>query len=129
MKRKRKQSIMIDGRRGLADVPEDEALYQLDCHAEYLRSRSLKFEISLDAVHIGGPSESQPEYIVEQADLLQRLAAALSHLSAAERRLIRWRFDEELCQAEIARRTACSQQKVSRDLQRVILKLREELKD
>ena len=127
MKQKRKQTVMIDGRRGLADVPEDDALYRLDCHAEYLRSRSLKFEISLDDVHIGGPSESQPEYIVERADLFRRLATALSHLSAAERRLIRWRFDAELCQAEIARCMACSQQKVSRELQRVLSKLREEL--
>lgn len=129
MKRKRKQAVTVDGRRGLADVPEDDALYRLDCHAEYLRSRSLRYEISLDDVHIGGPSESQPEYMVEQADLLRRLAAALSHLPAAERRLIRWRFDEELCQAEIAGRMACSQQKVSRELQRVLLKLRKELKD
>lgn len=81
MKRKRKQTIILDGRRGLADVPEDDALYRLDCHAEYLRSRSLKFEISLDDVHIGGPSESQPEYIVEQADLFRRLTTPLSHLS------------------------------------------------
>lgn len=129
MKRKRKQAVMIDDRRGLAEVPEDDALYRLDCHAEYLRSRSLKFEIPLDNVYIGSPPESQPEYIVEQADLLRRLATALSHLSAAERRLIRWRFDEELCQAEIARRMDCSQQKVSRELQRILLKLRKELKD
>lgn len=81
MKRKRKQPVMLDGRRGLTDVPEDDALYRLDCHAEYLRSRSLKFEISLDDVHIGGPWESQPEYIVEQADLFRRLTTALSHLS------------------------------------------------
>lgn len=120
---------MIDGQRGLADVPEDDELYRLDCHAEYLRSRSMKFEITLGDVHIGGPPESQPEHIVEQADLFQRLAAALSHLSAAERRLIRWRFDEELCQAEIARRLGCSQQKVSRELQRILLELRKELKN
>lgn len=129
MKRKRKQAVMTDDRCGLADVPEDDTLYRLDCHAEYLRSRSLKFEISLDNVHIGSPSESQPEYIVERADLFRRLAVALSHLSAAERRLIRWRFDEELCQAEIAHRMDCSQQKVSRELQRVLSKLRKELKD
>ena len=120
---------MIDDRCGLADVPEDDALYRLDCHAEYLRSRSLKFEVSLDDIHMGGPPESQPEYIVEQADLFRRLAAALSHLSTMERQLIRWRFDEELCQAEIARRIDCSQQKVSRELQRVLLKLRKEMKD
>lgn len=131
MKRKRKQLVISDGKRSLVDVPEDDILYQLDCHAEYLRSRGLKFETSLEDVsyYICSPRESQPEYIVEQMDLKRRLAVALSHLSDAERQLLRWRFEEELRQAEIAHRMGCSQQKVSRELQQILLKLRAELQD
>ena len=71
MKRKRKQSVIMDGKRWLVDVPEDDILYRLDCRAEYLRSRSLRFETSLDDIsgYIGSPLESQPEYIVEREDL------------------------------------------------------------
>ena len=71
--------------------------------------------------------ESQPEYLVEREDLRRRLADALSRLSAEERRLLFWRFERELSQAEIARRMDCSQQKVSRVLQRILSQLRREL--
>lgn len=129
MKRKRKQLVVLDGKRWLADVPEDDALYRLDCRAEYLRSRSLRLETSLDVIsgYIGSPPESQPEYIVEQEDLYCRLIEALSHLPAEERRLLYWRFDMELSQTEIARLMDCSQQKVSRELQRILLHLRRKL--
>jgi len=129
LKRKRKQLVILDGRRWLVDVPEDNALYRLDCRTEYLRSRSLRLEISLDDSigYIGSPTESQPEYIVEQKDLHDRLIIALSHLSAEERRILYWRFEEELSQAEIARQVGCSQQKVSRELQRLLSQLRAEL--
>lgn len=50
MKRKRKQLVVLDGKRWLVDVPEDDVLYRLDCRAEYLRSRSLRLETSLDDV-------------------------------------------------------------------------------
>mgnify|MGYP001063313360 CR=1 FL=1 len=129
MKRKRKQLVVLDGKRWLVDVPEDDVLYRLDCRAEYLRSRSLRLETSLDDVsaYIGGPPESQPEYIVEREDLHRQLANALSHLPAEERRLLYWRFEMELSQTEIARLMDCSQQKVSRELQRILLHLRREL--
>lgn len=129
MKRQRKQIVILDGRRWLVDVPEDDILYQLDCRAEYLRSRSLRFETSLDDIsnYIGSPMESQPEYLVEREDLQHRLTDALSRLSAEERRLLYWRFEMELSQAEIAHRMNCSQQKVSRDLQRLLSQLRSEL--
>lgn len=129
MKRKRKQIVIWGGRRWLVDVPEDDILYQLDCRAEYLRSRSLRFETSLDDIsnYIGSPMESQPEYLVEREDLQHRLTDALSRLSAEERRLLYWRFEMELTQVEIAHRMNCSQQKVSRDLQRLLSHLRSKL--
>lgn len=71
--------------------------------------------------------ESQPEYLVEREDLQHRLTDALSRLSVGERRLLYWRFEMELSQAEIAHRMNCSQQKVSRDLQRLLSQLRSEL--
>lgn len=129
MKRKRKQLVILNGRRWLVDVPEDDVLYRLDCRAEYLRSRSLRFETPLDDVSgcIVNPMEFQPECIVEQKDLHHRLTVALSHLSAEERRMLYWRFEAELSQAEIARRMECSQQRVSRELRRILLQLRREL--
>lgn len=129
MKRKRKQIVMMDGKRRLVDVPEDDILYRLDCRAEYLRSRSLRFETSLDdsSGYIGSPLEAQPEYIVEREDLRRRLADARSRLSGEERRLLYWRFEMELSQTEIARLMNCSQQKVSRELQRILSHLRREL--
>lgn len=129
MKRKRKRIVILDGKRWLVDVPEDDILYRLDCRAEYLRSRSLRLETSLDSIsaYIGSPLESQPEYIVEREDLHRRLASALSQLSTEERRLLYWRFELELSQTEIAGLMDCSQQKVSRELQRLLLHLRKEL--
>ena len=120
MKRKRKQIVIMGGKRWLVDVPEDDILYRLDCRAEYLRSRSLRFETSLDDIssYIGSPLEAQPEYIVEREDLRRRLADARSRLSGEERRLLYWRF---------ARLMNCSQQKVSRELQRILSHLRREL--
>ena len=75
MKRKRKQLVILDGRRVLVDVPEDDILYRLDSRAEYLRSRNLRFETSLDSISdfVGSPQESQPEYILEKKDLHHRL--------------------------------------------------------
>lgn len=129
LKRKRKQLVILDGRRVLVDVPEDDILYRLDSRAEYLRSRNLRFETSLDSISdfVGSPQESQPEYILEKKDLHHRLAIALSNLSVEERRLLYWRFEMELRQTEIARLMDCSQQKVSRELQRILLHLRREL--
>ena len=129
MKRKRKQIVILDGKRWLIDVPEDDILYRLDCRAEYLRRRSLRLETSLDSIsaYIGSPLESQPEYIVEREDLHCRLASALSRLSTEERRLLYWRFELELSQTAIAGLMDCSQQKVSRELQRLLLHLRKEL--
>ena len=129
MKRKRKQIVILDGKRWLIDVPEDDILYRLDCRAEYLRSRSLRLETSLDSIsaYIGSPLESQPELIVEREDLHCRLASALSRLSTEERRLLYWRFELELSQTAIAGLMDCSQQKVSRELQRLLLHLRKEL--
>lgn len=54
LKRKRKQIVILDGKRWLIDVPEDDILYRLDCRAEYLRSRSLRLETSLDSVYTRG---------------------------------------------------------------------------
>ncbi len=130
MKRKRKQLIFLDGRPTLVDVPEDDVLYRLDCHAEYLRHRSARFEISLDSVTLSAPHASQrdTEAAVEEWDLRLRLGAALSQLSPLDRQLIYLRFVQELSQEEIAHRLGWSQQKVSRELQRVFSVLRAKLR-
>lgn len=131
MKRLRKQLVIWDGKRMLVDVPEDDVLYRLDCHAEYLRVRSLRFDTPLDSasLFLSSPRESQPDFIVEQFDMKRRLAEAVSHLSNGEMRLLRLRFEQELGQAEIARLLDCSQQKISKDLRLILVKLRAELEE
>jgi len=63
------------------------------------------------------------------ATVVQRLtlAAALRTLDAADRRLLRLRFEDELSQEEIGRRLGVSQMQVSRRLRRVLDRLRGEL--
>lgn len=130
MKRKRKQLIFLDGRPTLVDVPEDDVLYRLDCHAEYLRHRSARFEISLDSAAFSTLYSSQrdTEAAVEEWDLRLRLGTALSQLSPLDRQLIYLRFVQELSQGQIAHRLGWSQQKVSRELQRIFFVLRAKLR-
>lgn len=130
MKRKRKQLIFQDGKPRLVDVPEDDILYRLDCHAEYLRHRSARFEISLDSASLSTFlfSEREIEFIIEKADLHLRLGIALSSLSPLDRQLIHLRFVQDLSQAQIAHRLGWSQQKVSRELQRIFSVLRAKLR-
>lgn len=129
MKRKRKQLIFQDGKPRLVDVPEDDILYRLDCHAEYLRHRSARFEISLDSAVFSIPYSVQreTEAAVEEGDLHLRLGAALSQLPPLDRQLIHLRFVQDLSQAQIAHRLGWSQQKVSRELQRIFSVLRAKL--
>lgn len=130
MKRKRKQLIFQDGKPRLVDVPEDNILYRLDCHAEYLRHRSVRFEISLDSAVFSIPHSAQreTEAAVEEGDLRLRLGAALSQLPPLDRQLIYLRFIQDLSQAQIAHRLGWSQQKVSRELQRIFSALRAKLR-
>jgi RNA polymerase sigma-B factor len=60
----------------------------------------------------------------ELIELDATLAAALEHLPAREREIIRLRFIEELGQAEIGRRVGISQMQVSRLLRRSLAQLR-----
>jgi RNA polymerase sigma-B factor len=60
----------------------------------------------------------------ELIELDATLAAALQHLPARERTIIRLRFIEELSQAEIGRRIGISQMQVSRLLRRSLAQLR-----
>lgn len=130
MKRKRKQLIFQGGKPRLVDVPEDDILYRLDCHAEYLRHRSARFEISLDSAVFSIPHSAQreTEAAVEEEDLRLRLGAALSQLSPPDRQLIHLRFVQDLSQAQIAHRLGWSQQKVSRELHRIFSVLRAKLR-
>lgn len=130
MKRKRKQLIFQDGKPRLVDVPEDDILYRLDCHAEYLRHRSARFEISLDSAVLSIPHSAQREIeiAIEEGDLRLRLGVALSQLSPLDRQLIYLRFAQDLSQAQIAHRLGWSQQKVSRELRRIFSALREKLR-
>ena len=129
MKRKRKQPIFLFGRHFLAEVPEDDVLYQLDSHEEYLRRRGLLRETSLDSAPFDFEQAfcEDPQYLAERADLHRRLVKALSRLTLQQRRILKARFQDEYSQAEIARLLGCSQQKISWELKRILHILKEDL--
>lgn len=52
------------------------------------------------------------------------VAALVEHLTPHERRLVRWRFADELSQGDIAARLGVSQMQVSRELARLMRRLR-----
>jgi RNA polymerase sigma-B factor len=97
--------------------------------AEYLE---LPLEQILDALLAGqaydplalnAPARGEDERY-ELIELDATLTAALKHLPARERTIIRLRFIEELSQAEIGERIGISQMQVSRLLRRSLAQLR-----
>ncbi len=120
-----------------ADVVRDLARRtgeEEDVVAEAIRLRAQMKPVSLD--HLGGSggdlsgaTEIHDERLdfgpSSEARLL--LGAAARHLSPGERRLLGWRFVDELSQREIAARLETSQVSVSRMLARVLGRLREKL--
>jgi RNA polymerase sigma-B factor len=59
----------------------------------------------------------------------QTLTMALARLPERDRQVLRWRFEEELTQSQIAARLAVSQMCVSRLLTRILRRLRTHLID
>ncbi|MET9440087.1 RNA polymerase sigma factor SigF [Streptomyces sp. NPDC006610] len=62
---------------------------------------------------------------LELVEDFHALAPMIAELDERERRIIHWRFVEELTQAQIGERLGCSQMHVSRLLSRTLKKLRE----
>ncbi len=66
--------------------------------------------------------------VFEKIDTHDAVASALEGLSEAEKKLVSYRYSEELSQAETARRMGVSQMYISRMERKVLGKLREKLK-
>lgn len=65
----------------------------------------------------------------ERFELKETLRAAMKNFTDTERKLIEYRYEEELSQSETARRLGVSQMFVSRMERKLLLKLKENLKD
>ncbi len=73
---------------------------------------------------LGGGEESY-----EQFELKETIRSAMSDFSATEKAVVKYRFVDELSQNETAKRLGVSQMFVSRLERKVLLKLKERLKD
>ena len=124
MKKYRKQSVYVFGRKRLVDVPVDEKLYKADNHAEYQRARSKKKHASLNEVIIADVAEAY-----EQSQLLESLRIAVQSLDDKERLLIECIYYDGLTEQETAAILTVTQKTVNIRKHKIIKKLRNSLKD
>ena len=123
MKKHRKQSVNVSGRRQLVDVPVDNELYKADNRAEYLRAISKAKHVPLNEIILVGFSADVTE-IYEEAELLACLREALQTLSEKERRLIECIYYDGLTEKETATILMIAQQTVNKKKHKIIKKLR-----
>ena len=128
MKKYRKQSVYVFGRKRLVDVPVDKKLYQADNRAEYQRKRSKKKHVSLDKIIFTKFTPDVAE-IYEEAQLLESLREALKVLNDKERLLIECIYYDGLTERETAVILNISQQNVNKKKHKIINKLRNSLLD
>ncbi len=64
-------------------------------------AQTLAFELDLEA--IAGPALEQPDAIAERHELEERLHAGIAGLPAADRLLLKLRFEDDMSAAQIAR--------------------------
>ena len=128
MKKYRKQSVTVNGKKRLVDVPVDGELYKADNRAEYQRARSKKKHVSLDITVKIGISADVAE-IYEEAQLMESLRAAVAALADDERQLIEYLFFDGLTERETAAILGISQPAVTKRKHKIIKKLRNSLKD
>lgn len=105
---------------------------------DILRAQEVGGTVSLDATTSSdesGEEGSKYDYIPDKRDFFddfenkEAVASALKELNETERRLVALRFGQELSQAETAKRLGVSQMFVSRMERKILVKLRELLKD
>jgi RNA polymerase sigma factor (sigma-70 family) len=123
MKKYRKQSVYVFGRKRLVDVPIDGELYKSDNREEYQRARSKAKHISLDEIILADYTADVME-AYEEAQLLMCLREALQTLSKKERLLIKCIYYDGLTQQKTAAILMVSQQYVSKHHEKIIQKLR-----
>ena len=128
MKKYRKQSVYVFGRKRLVDVPVDKKLYKADNHAEYQRVRSKKKHISLDEIILADFTADVTE-IYEEKLLLENLRKALNVLTEKERLLIECIYYDGLTEQETAVILKVTQKTVNIRKHKIINKLRNSLLD
>lgn|GEM_PF-1118474 len=128
MKKHRKQVINVSGKIQIIDVPIDHELYKADCHAEYQRARSKAKEVSLyDAVRTDLIADVIEDY--EKTQLIKSLYKAIKTLTEKERQLIGYIYFERLTEHQASVILGISQQAVSKQKHRILIKLRNMLID
>ena len=128
MKKHRKQSVNVLGKKQLVDVPVDSELYKADNRAEYQRARSKTKDVPWDASLFADLTADVVE-IYEESQLLEFLREALQALSDEERQLIEYIFYEGLTEQETADILKVARQTVGKKKHRIINKLRNSLVD
>jgi RNA polymerase sigma factor (sigma-70 family) len=128
MKKHRKQSVYVYGRKRLVDVPIDDELYKADNRAEYQRARSKAKHVSMDKIALTSFADDIAE-AYEKAQLLECLRATLKLLTERERLLIKCIFYDRLTEQETAAILKIARQNVNKKKHKIIKKLRNSLKD
>jgi RNA polymerase sigma-B factor len=124
----------LANQQGRAPTPTELAEYlelQTDEVIEALQAIQAYESVSLDTPRNDGDGEStigerigSEDEGYELVELDATISAALAHLPARERMILRLRFGEDLTQTEIATRVGLSQMQVSRLLRRSLDRLR-----
>ena len=128
MKKHRKQSVYVFGRKRLVDVPVDSELYKADNHAEYQRARSKSKHTMLDEIAFTSFADDIAE-AYEKSQLLICLREAVQALSDKERLLIECIFYDGQTEQETAAILRIARQNVNKKKHKIIKKLRNSLKD
>jgi len=127
MKKHRKQSVTVHGRKQLVDVPVDSELYKADNREEYQRTRSKNKHVSLYEVCDELTGNAVEAY--EQSELLACLQETLRNLDDEERQLVNCIYYDKLTQRETAKALSLSLKTVNKRNRKIINKLRDSLKD
>jgi RNA polymerase sigma factor (sigma-70 family) len=127
MKKYRKQGVKVYGKKRLIDVPVDSELYKADNREEYQRARGRKKHVSLDFIITSISVDIAEAY--EEAQLLEALRDALLTLTPDERRVVECIYFDGLNDRQTAAMLNISRQKVNRQKNKIVKKLRNILKD
>ena len=106
-------------------VPEEEVLSCMEAGSVVSLDRPVDGDEDGASFYDVLPDGEDAFERIEQNDAVRR---ALSSLGETEKKLVAYRFGQELSQAETARRMNVSQMYVSRMERKIIQKLREDLK-
>jgi len=128
MKKHRKQSVNVLGKKQLVDVPVDGELYKADNREEYQRTRSKAKDVPWDASLFADLSADVTE-AYEESQLLECLKEALQSLSDKERQLIEYIYFDGLTEQQTADILKVARQTVGKKKNRIINKLRNSLAD